>query len=61
MVTITLHCPHCQCDALVRNGRVPNGKQKYLCPESPSALVFPRLFLPLVLSMSASLEEARIG
>jgi hypothetical protein len=30
-------------------------------PESPSALVFPRLFLPLVLSTSASLEEARIG
>jgi hypothetical protein len=32
-----------------------------ILPESPSALVFPRLFLPLVLSMSASLEEARIG
>ncbi|MBO0792732.1 MAG: IS1 family transposase [Ktedonobacteraceae bacterium] len=31
MVTITVHCPHCQSDALVRNGRAPNGKQKYLC------------------------------
>ncbi len=31
MVTLTLHCPHCQSEALVRNGRAPNGKQKYLC------------------------------
>ena len=31
MITITLHCPHCQSEALVRNGRAPNGKQKYLC------------------------------
>ncbi len=31
MITITVHCPHCQGDALVRNGRAPNGKQKYLC------------------------------
>jgi transposase-like protein len=31
MVTITLHCPHCQSEALVRNGRAPNGKQKNLC------------------------------
>src|SRR5260370_15793145 len=31
MVTITVHCPYCQSDALVRNGRAPNGKQKYLC------------------------------
>jgi hypothetical protein len=23
MVTITLHCPHCESDALVRNGRAP--------------------------------------
>ena len=27
MVTITLHCPHCQSNALVRNGHAPNGKQ----------------------------------
>ncbi|GHO72416.1 hypothetical protein KSD_01870 [Ktedonobacter sp. SOSP1-85] len=31
MVTIALHCTHCRSEALVRNGRVPNSKQKYLC------------------------------
>ena len=31
MVTITLNCPHCQSDALVRNGHAPNGKQLYRC------------------------------
>src|SRR5260370_41274856 len=31
MVTMTVQCPHCGSDALVRNGRAPNGKQKYLC------------------------------
>jgi len=31
MVTITLYCPHCQSDALVRNGHAPNGKQLYRC------------------------------
>ena len=31
MVTITLHCPGCQSDALVRNGHAPNGKQLYRC------------------------------
>lgn len=31
MVTIMLRCPHCQSEKLVRNGRAPNGKQKYLC------------------------------
>ena len=31
MVTITVHCPHCQSNALVRNGRAPNGKQTYRC------------------------------
>jgi hypothetical protein len=31
MVTIPLHCPHCQSEALVRNGHVPNGKQLYRC------------------------------
>ncbi len=31
MVTITLHCPHCQSEALVRNGHAPNGKQLYRC------------------------------
>jgi transposase-like protein len=31
MVTITVHCPHCQSDALVRNGHASNGKQLYRC------------------------------
>ena len=31
MVTLTLHCPHCQSDALVRNGHAPSGKQLYRC------------------------------
>ncbi len=31
MVTLTLRCVHCRSEALVRNGRAPNGKQKYLC------------------------------
>jgi transposase-like protein len=31
MVTITLHCSHCQGDALGRNGHAPNGKQLYRC------------------------------
>ncbi len=31
MVKRTLRCVHCQSEALVRNGRAPNGKQKYLC------------------------------
>jgi transposase-like protein len=31
MVTITLHCPHCGNEALVRDGHAPNRKQKYRC------------------------------
>jgi transposase-like protein len=31
MVTITIHCPHCGSDALVRDGHAPNGKQKHRC------------------------------
>src|SRR5438093_13059717 len=31
MVTITLHCPHCGSDALVRDGHAPTGKQKFRC------------------------------
>jgi transposase-like protein len=30
-VTITLHCPHFDSEALVRDGHAPNGKQKYRC------------------------------
>lgn len=31
IVTITLSCPHCQSENLVRNGLAPNGKQRYRC------------------------------
>jgi transposase-like protein len=31
MVTITLHCPPCGSDALVRDGHATGGKQKYRC------------------------------
>jgi transposase-like protein len=33
MVTHTLLCPNCNSDKLVRNGRAPNGKQRYICRE----------------------------
>jgi len=31
MVSSTVDCPHCQSDVFVRNGRAPNGTQKYFC------------------------------
>src|SRR5436190_21158067 len=31
MVTVRVHCPHCGSEELKRNGRAPNGKQKYRC------------------------------
>jgi transposase-like protein len=31
MVTITLRCPFCQSEQLVKYGRTPNGKQRYRC------------------------------
>ena len=31
MVTITVSCPHCGSEEVMRNGRAPNGKQKYRC------------------------------
>ena len=31
MITITLSCPHCQSDQLIKYGHAPNGKQKYRC------------------------------
>jgi transposase-like protein len=33
MVTITLLCPYCESEKLVRNGHAPNGKQRYFCQE----------------------------
>jgi transposase-like protein len=31
MISVTVHCPHCGSEDIVRNGRAPNGKQKYRC------------------------------
>ena len=31
MVTQTLQCRHCDSTQLIRHGRAPNGKQRYLC------------------------------
>ena len=33
MVTITVLCPHCKSEKLVRNGHASNGKQRYFCQE----------------------------
>jgi|SRR5215475_8044036 len=33
MVTITLFCPYCESENLVRNGHAPNGKQRYFCQD----------------------------
>jgi IS1 transposase/InsA N-terminal domain len=39
MVTITLHCPHCQSDALVRNGHAPSNTPQWAKrQEKPDAL-----------------------
>ena len=31
MITITLKCPHCESENLVRDGFTPKGKQRYWC------------------------------
>ena len=31
MVTQVIICYHCDSENIVKNGRAPNGKQKYLC------------------------------
>jgi transposase-like protein len=31
MVKITLHCPYCQSDRLVKNGHTADGRQRYRC------------------------------
>lgn len=31
MVTITLRCPFCNSEALIKSGLTPNGKQRYRC------------------------------
>ncbi len=31
MVVVAVPCSHCQSTSLVRNGRMPDGRQRYLC------------------------------
>ena len=31
MIMVTITCCHCGSDQLMRNGRAPNGKQRYKC------------------------------
>ncbi len=31
MASITVHCPHCETDQVVKRGKTGNGKQRYLC------------------------------
>lgn len=34
MIVQVLHCPYCQGVNLVKNGKTPQGKQRFLCRES---------------------------
>jgi transposase-like protein len=47
---VTLSCPHCGSEALVRDGHAPNGKQKYRCHacrrrsrENPTPYAYPQV------------------
>lgn len=35
MITQVLHCPYCQGIDLVKNGKTPQGQQRYQCREKP--------------------------
>ncbi len=35
MITQVLHCPYCQGIDLVKNGKTPQGKQRYQCRKKP--------------------------
>lgn len=35
MITQILHCPYCQGVDLVKNGKTPQGEQRYQCREQP--------------------------
>lgn len=37
MTTQVLHCPYCQGVDIVKNGKTPQGKQRYQCREVPCA------------------------
>jgi transposase-like protein len=48
MITVTVYCSHCGSEDVVRNGRAPNGKQKYRCRackkqsrENPTSNAYP--------------------
>ncbi len=65
MVTITLHCPHCQSDALVRNGYAPNGKQLYRCHscrrqsrENPTLHAYPQARGEVILHASSRTQQS---
>src|SRR2546425_8154151 len=64
MVTITLHCPYCQSDALVRNGHAPNGKQLYRCRtcgrqsrENPTPHAYPEARREEILHASSRTQQ----
>jgi len=64
MVTITLHCPHCQSDALVRNGHASNGKQLYRCRtcgrqsrENPTPNAYPEARREEILHASSRTQQ----
>src|SRR5260370_39146502 len=66
MVTIILHCSHCQGDALVRNGHAPNGKQLYRCcscgrqsRENPTPHAYPQARREEILSASQERSSLR--
>ena len=65
MVIITVHCPHCQSDALVRNGHAPNGKQLYRCRscgrqsrENPTPHAYPEARREEILHASSRTEQS---
>jgi IS1 family transposase len=64
VVTITVHCPHCQSDALVRNGHAPNGKQLYRCRacgqqsrENPTPHAYPEARREEILNASSRTQQ----
>src|SRR5437762_10750380 len=64
MVTITLHCPHCGSEALVRDGHAPNGKQKYRCHacgrrsrENPTPNAYPEARREEILHASSRAQQ----
>jgi hypothetical protein len=64
-VTMTLHCPHCESEALVRHGHAPNGNQLDRCRacgrqsrENPAPSVSPEARREEILH--ASQERSRL-